>query len=470
MKVREVDVVILGLGTSGEDLALQLLDEGLDVVGVEPNLVGGECPYWACIPSKIAVRAANVLAEAGRVNQLAGTATANPDWSVVATRIRNEATGNWDDSYAAQRFMDRGGHLVREYGRLVEPDTVDAGQETFRARMGVVIATGSKPFVPPIPGLDQVAYWTTHDAIQAESLPDSMTIIGGGPVGCELAQVFARFGVKVTVVEGHRLLSNEEPEASDLITDRFETEGIEVKLGAHVTKARTDGDGAMLTLDDNTELAASRVLVATGRATDLSQLGLETLGVDSSSRFVETDDRLRVAEGVWAMGDIAGKAMFTHVALYQGEIIAEDILGKNPEPADYQTLPRVTFTDPEVASVGLTENQARNNGLDIAVALKDLRSTFRGWLHGSGNEGLVKLVVDRSCDILVGATVVGPSAGEVLGLLSVAMHEQIPVANIRRMIFPFPTFYGAIGEAIGAYGRGTGTVLDPEYRNNAILE
>jgi pyruvate/2-oxoglutarate dehydrogenase complex dihydrolipoamide dehydrogenase (E3) component len=198
----ETDVIIIGLGTGGEDLALQLLDAGLDVVGIEPNLVGGECAYWACIPSKMMIRAGNLLQEAHRVNDVAGRAEVTADWTPVAKRIREQATGNWDDSVAVARFQDRGGRFIRGRGTLTGPRTVNAGGEDFEARRGIVIATGSKPVVPPIPGLSEVAYWTTHDAIQADPLPESLMILGGGAVGCELGQVFARFGVEVTIVEG----------------------------------------------------------------------------------------------------------------------------------------------------------------------------------------------------------------------------------------------------------------------------
>jgi len=203
--------------------------------------------------------------------------------------------------------------------------------------------------------------------------------------------------------------------------------------------------------------------VATGRTVDVSGLGLDTVGLDSTAHFIAIDDRMRAADGIWAMGDVTGKAMFTHVALYQGSIIGDDILGESPPPARYDAVPRVTFTDPEVGAVGMTESEAEEAGIDTIVAVKQLPATFRGWLHAAGNDGVIKLIVDRRTGVLVGATSAGPHGGEVLGLLSLAVHARVPLSELRSMIYAFPTFHGGIGEAIGAYGRGVGSVLDPTY-------
>jgi pyruvate/2-oxoglutarate dehydrogenase complex dihydrolipoamide dehydrogenase (E3) component len=460
----EVDVVVIGVGTAGEDLALQLLDAGLEVAGIEPQLVGGECPYWACIPSKMAIRASNLLAEARRVNGVAGQVQVTPDWSNVAKRIRQEATADWDDSNAVARFEHKGGRLVRGWGRLTGQNTVSTDEQSFTARIGVVVATGSKPAIPPIPGLNDVAYWTTHDAIAANPLPETLVILGGGAVGCELGQVFSRFGVEVAIVESQdRLLPLEEPETSRLIASLLESEGIRVRTGARV-EAASNRDGRIeLTLEGGAGISADRILVATGRRVDHSQLGLDAAGIDASTRFIEVDDRMRAGDAIWAMGDVTGKAMFTHTALHQSAVIVADILGIDSTPIDYRSLPRVTFTDPEVGAVGLTEMQAREQGLDIAVAVKDVPSTFRGWLHDTGNQGMIKLVIDTTTGTLVGATVVAPNGGEVLGLLTLAVHQRVPVDALRQMTYAFPTFHGGVGEALGAYARGTGKVIDPTY-------
>lgn len=467
----EVDVVVIGVGTAGEDLALQLLDAGLEVAGIEPQLVGGECPYWACIPSKMAIRASNLLAEARRVNGVAGQVQVTPDWSDVARRIRQEATADWDDSSAVARFESKGGRLVRGWGRLTGPSTVSTDEESFTARIGVVLATGSKPAIPPIPGLNDVAFWTTHDAIAADPLPETLVILGGGAVGCELGQVFSRFGVEVAIVEGQdRLLPLEEPETSRLIASVLESEGITVRTGARV-EAASNRDGRIeLTLEGGAGISADQVLVATGRRVDHSQLGLDAAGIDAGSRFIEVDDRMRAGDAIWAMGDVTGKAMFTHTALHQSAIIVADILGIDTAPIDYGSLPRVTFTDPEVGAVGLTEMQAREQGLDIAVAVKDVPSTFRGWLHDTGNQGMIKLVIDTTAGTLVGATVVAPNGGEVLGLLTLAVHQRVPVDALRQMTYAFPTFHGGVGEALGAYARGTGKVIDPTYMASGYFD
>lgn len=467
----EVDVVVLGLGTSGEDLALQLLDAGLEVAGVEAQLLGGECPYWACIPSKVMIRAGNLLHEARLANGVAGVVDVQPDWSLVAARIRDNVTGGWDDSYAVARFEGKGGLFARGWGRLSGPKSVTVNGDTFTGRKGVVIATGSKPFIPPIPGLDEVDYWTTHEAIAADPLPESLVILGGGAVGCELGQLFARFGCKVTIVEGGaRLLSREEPEASEVVAAAFASEGIEVVVGEHAGSVSEGPDGVAVITERGRAIIGSRLLIATGRAVDLSTLGLDEVGLDGTARSIEVDDRMRAADGIWAMGDITGKPMFTHVGVYESTIIADDILGRNPATPDFDAIPRVTFTDPEVAAVGLTESMARESGLDVGIALKQVPATYRGWIHTVGNAGIIKLVVDRKRGVLVGATVVGPSAGEVLGLLTLAVHEETPLKRLRSMIYAFPTFHGGIGEALGAYGRGTGKVIDPTYDESSYLD
>jgi len=460
----QVDVVVLGMGTGGEDLALQLAGAGLDVVGIEAELLGGECPYWACIPSKIMIRAANLLQEARRVDGVAGSAQVTPDWAPVAARIRAEATGDWDDSMAVERFQSKGGRFIRGRGRLTGPKTVTVGDQSFTATRGIVIATGSKPMIPPITGLADVEYWSTRDAIKAEALPESMIVLGGGAVGCELGQVFSRFGVAVTIVEGRdRLVPAEEPEASEVLKAAFGGEGITVRVGAKAELVEADGDSVRVTLEDGARLTAERLLVALGREVDLSDLGLEAAGLDPAARFIEVDDRLRAGDGIWAMGDVTGKAMFTHVAAYQASIVVADILGEDRPPADYRSLPRVTFTDPEVASVGMSEADASRAGIDVAVAVKNVAATFRGWLHGPGNDGVIKLIADRATGVLVGATSVGPHGGEVLGMLSLAVNARVPLATLGTMIYAYPTFYGGIGEALGAYARGITEVLDPTY-------
>jgi pyruvate/2-oxoglutarate dehydrogenase complex dihydrolipoamide dehydrogenase (E3) component len=347
---------------------------------------------------------------------------------------------------------------------------VTAGKESFTARRGVVIATGSKPAIPQIPGLAEVDFWTTHDVIQAERLPKSLVVLGGGAVGCELGQVLARFGVDVAIVEaGERLLPLEEPEASEAVEAAFASEGIAVHTGEAARRVGRRDGAIVVTLAGGAELASERLLVATGRTVDLRGLGLASAGLNSTARSIQVDERMRAADGIWAMGDVTGKAMFTHVALYQSAIVAADILGEDHPPARYDAVPRVTFTDPEVGAVGMTEADALAAGLEVVVVVKQLPATFRGWLHASGG-GIIKLVADRKTGVLVGATAAGPQGGEMLGLLSLAVHARVALADLRSMIYAFPTFYGGIGEAVGAYGRGLSTVIDPAYRGFEVLD
>lgn len=436
----DVDAVVIGMGPGGEEVAGELAEAGLAVVGVEDRLVGGECPYWGCVPSKAMVRAAGVLAEGRRIPGTAGRAGIEAEWAPVAARVE-EVTAAWDDSAAVERFTGKGGRFVRGKGRITGPRQVTVGDQVFDVRRGIVVATGTAPLVPPIDGLDGTPYWTNREALEAKELPESMIVLGGGTIGCELAQVFARFGTRVTVMEAApRLLGMEEPEAGDLVKKTFEEEGIEVRLDARAERVRHGDDGFVV----NDELRAERLLVAIGRRTNLGGLGLDAAGLDGDARFVDVDERMRAADGVWAVGDVTGKGAFTHVAVYQARIAARDILGQDGPGADYRALPRVTFTDPEVGAVGLTERQARERGDDVRVHLTDLASNARGWLHHA--EGFIKLV--ESDGRLVGGTSAGPYGGEILGALSVAVHGEVPVERLRQMMYAFPTFHRAIDEAL----------------------
>jgi len=448
--VESYDVAVIGMGPGGEHVAGTLAERGLRVLGIDNGLVGGECPYWGCIPSKMMIRSANALAEARRVAQLAGSiAEVHPDWAPVARRIREEATDNWDDRVAVERFVGKGGTFVRGKGRLTGSGRVDVDGVSYSVTRGVVVATGSKPAIPPIAGLDHVPFWTNHEAVETKELPASMIVLGGGAIGCELAQVFARFGVQVSVVEAaDHLLPMEEPEAGELLQGVFESEGMHVHVGMTARRVDTDGDGVAVELDGGLVLRAERLLVATGRRADPAAAGLDSVGVDPSARTAPIDERCRVTDGVWAVGDITGQGAFTHVAMYQAGIVIRDILGGGGPVADYRALPRVTFTDPEVGSVGLTEQQAREGLTSVLVGSTNVPNTARGWIHKVGNEGLIKLVADADRGVLVGATAMGPTGGEVLGALTVAVHAQVPLDTLRSMIYAYPTFHRGIEDAL----------------------
>jgi pyruvate/2-oxoglutarate dehydrogenase complex dihydrolipoamide dehydrogenase (E3) component len=445
----QVDVVVIGMGVAGESVAGPLAEAGLRVVGVEAGLVGGECPYWGCIPSKMMIRAANAIAEARRIDGLAGAATVEVDWAPVAARIRDQATDDWNDQVAVDRFEGKGGIFVRGKARLDGPGRVVVEDRVFDVARAVVIATGTSPAVPPIPGLADVEYWTNHEVVEAKELPASIVVLGAGAIGTELSQVMARFGTTVTIVEAlDRLLPLEEPEVGAALAETFAAEGIMVHTGVMASAVRRTDDGVAVELADGTVLEAERVLVATGRRTNTDGLGLDTIGIEDGVRFIPTDDRMRVTDGVWAVGDITGKGLFTHVGIHQGGIARADILDPDgPAPID-AVVPRVTFTDPEVGSVGLSEAAAREAGLDVATAIVHVPGTARGWLHSSGNEGLIKLVADKDRGVLVGATSMGPHGGEVLGLLSLAVHEATPIERLQSMIYAYPTFHKGIEDAV----------------------
>lgn len=447
--VEVADVVVIGMGPAGESVAGQLADAGVDVVGIDRQLVGGECPYWGCVPSKMMIRAAGLLAEARRIPGMAGSVTVTPDWAPVADRIREEATDHWDDTVAVERFTDKGGRFVRGHGELMGHGLVRVDERTFRASRGIVLATGTSAAIPPIHGLASTPFWTNREAIATKELPGSMIVLGGGAIGLELAQVFARFGVDVTIVEAQdRLLSVEEPEAGSTLEDVLAAEGITVHLGRTAEGVAHDGERFSVTLDHGAVLDVDQLLVATGRKVNLAGLGVDRIGLDPSARAIDVDEHLRVQPGVWAVGDLTGEGAFTHVGMYQAAIAVADILGREHEPADYAALSRVTFTDPEVGAVGRTEQQARDAGIDARVSLQPLSQTARGWIHQAGNDGFIKLVADAATGTLVGATAVGPNGGEVLGLLALAVHAHVPVAELRTMIYAYPTFHRGIEDAV----------------------
>jgi pyruvate/2-oxoglutarate dehydrogenase complex dihydrolipoamide dehydrogenase (E3) component len=451
LRAEDVDVVVIGLGPGGEEVAARLADGKLSVVGIEQHLVGGECPYYGCVPSKMMVRAADLLAEARRVEGMAGAATVTPDFAPVATRIRKEATDDWNDRAAVERLEKHGVRVVRGRGVLDGQGRVRVGDALFVARRGVVIATGTSPAIPPIPGLAGVGYWTNRDAVKAETAPASLIVLGGGPIGLEMAQAFARFGTRVTLIEAlDRLLAGEEPEASAVVTAVLQKEGVDVRTGRKATRVEAAGDALAVHTDDGTVVRGERLLVATGRRPDLPGIGLGSVGLDESARVLRTDERMRAGERLWAVGDITGAGLFTHVAMYQAHVAVANILGRDGPPADYRALAWVTFTDPEVGRVGMSEAQARSAGLRVRSGAAAVRQSSRGRIHGPGNDGLIKLVEDAARGVLVGATSVGPWGGEVLAMLTLAVHAEVPVRTLRTMHYAFPTFHRGMLDALAA--------------------
>ena len=461
MTPRSADVVVLGLGPGGELVAGDLAGAGKEVLAVNAGLVGGECPYWGCVPTKMMARAAGALAEARRVDGLAGHADVVPDWAPVAARIRDEATDHWNDKLAVERLERSGATLLRGRARITgERSAVvstTAGEVEVQARSALVVATGSQPAIPPIDGLAGTPYWTNHELVEAAELPASLLVLGGGAIGCELAQIARRFGVQVTIVESsERLLGPEEPESSATLTEVFEREGIAVRVGVGAANVSYD-DGFTVTLGDGSTVTGERLLVATGRRVDLAGLGADTLGVDPADRTLTTDGHCHVlADGqalpaTYALGDVTGQGAFTHVAVHQARVVRDVLLGRDV-PAGLGTidrLPRVTFTDPEIGAVGLTAAQARDRfGTGVRVVCAPLaEASTRGWIHGPGNDGVLILVEHDG--VLVGATSAGPGGGEVLGALSVAVQARIPVVDLTRQVWAYPTLHRGIENLLG---------------------
>lgn len=470
-----VDVVIIGMGPGGELVADGLMKRGYSVVAIEPELIGGECAEWGCVPTKMMIRAGNLLTEARRVNDVAGEALVIGRWSLVAQRIIDEATHSWDDSASVAAFEEKGGRFVRGMARFIDAGessldrwddesgaigkapgstlphrvAVAVGESKFTPRLGVVVATGATPIIPDIEGLSNVPFWTNRDVVKLEDLPESLVILGGGAIAAELGQVMARFGVDVTVVEsGERLLASEEPEASALIEKVFLREGIRVITGAHVDSVIYRNEVFELDAGERGKICAERLLVATGRRPQLAHLGLESFGIDTEATFLSTDEHMRVAPGIWAVGDITDQGSFTHVATYQAHIVVADIAGESTVGADYRAVPRVVFTDPEIGSVGLTEESVKGLGLNVRVGLAPIPIEARGWIHKVGNDGVIKLVEDHDRGVLVGALSIGPCGGEVLAMLTLAVHAQVPTATLKSMIYAYPTFHRAVEAAL----------------------
>ena len=395
------------------------------------------------------VRAADALAEARRVDGLAGSVgLVRPDWSVVAKRIREEATDSWNDQVAVDRLTGKGATFVRGTGTVSGPGHVDVDGTTYTATRGIVVGTGTTPSIPPVDGLSETPYWTNHEIIEATELPDTLVILGGGAIGCELGQAVARFGVAVTIVEaGDRLLAREEPESSEAVRTALEADGVTVRAGVRAERVTHDGSGFTVRLADGSTLTAERLLVAAGRRADPAAVGLDRVGVPADARTAPVDDHCRVGDGVWALGDITGRGAFTHVSMYQAGVVIRDILGEAGPPAEYAALPRVTFTDPEVGAVGMTEQQARERLPHVEVGLTPLGDTTRGWIARA--DGFIKVVSDADRGVLVGATTVGPAGGELLGALAVAVHGEVPVDRLRSMIYAYPTLHRGIEDVLG---------------------
>jgi len=451
---QEFDVVCLGGGVAGEAIAGGLRDSGLTLAVVERELVGGECPYWGCMPSKTLLRSAETLSEADRARVLAASRV---EWTVDFPKVSKRVlwmARDLDDSRPAAAMEATGARLFRGEGALTDLRTVTVGGEQLIAHRAVVIANGSTAAIPPISGLDTVEYWTNRQAAIPRELPASLAILGGGAIGIELGQAFARLGCKVTVIEaGPTFLGLEEPEAGAALRPHLEADGITLMVGDPCVSVERESaersrqrSAVVVYLKSGAAVPVDRLLVATGRrpnaeawrAAGLAQTERGWLKVDPAT--------LEARPGVFGAGDVTGLGGFTHLAYYHGQVVARRLRGIDAT-ADHSAVPRVTFTDPEIASVGLSEAAARARSIDVIVAIADPAESARGYIHDF-HKGVLKLVADRERGVLIGATLVTPRAGEIIGELVLAIKLRTPLQTLADVIHPFPAFNRVLGASL----------------------
>ena len=438
----EGPVVVLGAGASGEHFvgALRHLDTEVEIVVAERGLVGGECSFYACMPTKTLLRPGEALEAARHAPGAAEAVTGELDVAKVL-EFRDDVTSNRDDSWYANWLAEEGGaELIRGEARVVRPGVVEVdGRELEYAHL--VVATGSEPAVPPIDGIDEVEYWTNREAVWADGPPESLVVLGAGPVGCELAQYFHRLGASVTVVASSRLLDKVDREAGELLRERFEDEGIELRFEARAERVEKTDDGVRVHMSTGDPIEAERLLVATGRKPNVEGFGLEQLDVEITPRGITVDERMRAGDRVWAIGDPTGVQLLTHVGKYQARVAAANIAGRD-YVADYRAIPAAVFTDPPVATVGKTDDEG------LVTATYRIEGGRLSTYERPKRPGILKLAADPAAGVLVGAVAVAPEASEWLGQLTLAVRARVPVDVLLDTIQPYPTFSEAIFEAL----------------------
>ncbi len=445
------DVIVLGAGSTGTNVAWYARDNLLTVAVVERELVGGECSYWACMPSKALLGPAHALAAARRLPGAAAALQGDLDVDAVLAR-RDGFISHLDDESQARWLDSIGADLVRGQGRLAGEREVtvtgtDGQVRRLFARRAVVIATGSRAATPPVEGLREIRAWDNRDVTTAKDVPQRLLVLGGGVVGCEMAQAYRDLGAQeVTVVErSDHLVGGFEPWAGQLLADAFETAGIRVLTGRSVEHASRDGEDGPVTvrLDDGSTLVGDELLVAAGRAFNTDDLGLQTVGIEPGGPL-HVDDQLRVTsvggEWLYAAGDVNGRALLTHQGKYQARLVGDLVAGRPRVAwADHAAVPQVMFTDPELAAVGLTEQQARDAGLDVKTVSYGIGSVAGGALLGDDVGGRAQLVIDQSERVVVGATFVGPQVGELLHAATIAIVGSVPLDTLWHAVPAFPT-------------------------------
>jgi pyruvate/2-oxoglutarate dehydrogenase complex dihydrolipoamide dehydrogenase (E3) component len=438
------DAIVVGAGPAGEVAASRLPKLGLRTALVERELVGGECAYWACIPSKTLLRPPEVRCEAQRT---AGTAAPEQSWSEVA-EYRDYMVRQLDDRNQVDGYERDGVSVYKSEARFTGPGRVEMDGAQLESER-IIVATGSDAAVPDIPGLREAGYWTNREATNLHEIPDSVVILGGGPVSIELGQFLRRFGAEVTIVQRpNRLLPREDPAIGELIGDRLREDGIEVRLGARAVAVERRGGRRVVRLADGEALASDELLVATGRRPRVA--GLDALRVEVGAKGVAIDERCRAACGVWAIGDVTGVMPFTHVGMYQARVVVDDIAGR-PRAADCRAIPRVVFSDPEIAAVGLTKRRAREQGIGVATARVSLPEAIaRPWTYEKDPRGELGLVADPRRGTLVGAWAVAPLAGEWIHYAALAIKTGTPLGVLRDTVAQFPTFSEAFLKGLEA--------------------